>query len=108
VCEDDVIDEVVERSTIHECEEKYNKKIAKAKEKIRALDLPEELTYDLLEEFDKHDYNSQDDNDEDQFRNLLDSIPNENDMGEDVTKDFRARAKRVAEVLRKAADLLPR
>jgi hypothetical protein len=96
VREDGVIYTVTERSTIGEQKKAAIKAIKKAK-------LSRDLEEHLLQEAEDWDYNY-----EETFRDLLDTIPDENDIGDDVTKDFAARAKRVAKVLREAAELLPR
>jgi hypothetical protein len=93
-----VVAEVVARSTIHKRD--ANSEIEKAKEAIMKLNLPEELEENLLSHVEDFEFDF-----EDQFRSILDSIPGEND---DVAGDnFKTRAKRVAAILRKAADLLP-
>jgi hypothetical protein len=105
VGESDVVDTVTERSTIGDYAKLHEKNIAMARKKIKAFGLPLDLTVNLLDQIENHDFECEK---EGEFRALLDDIPSENDQGEDITKDFKVRAKRVAATLRKAAALLPR
>jgi hypothetical protein len=98
VDEDLVVAEVVARSTIHK--RNANFEIEKAKGAIVKLNLPEELEKNLLSHVDNFEFNF-----ESQFISILDSIPGENDKVPE--NNFKTRAKRVAAILRKAADLLP-
>ena len=105
VDENDVIDEVVKRSTLSDYEKIFEKESKKARKAIEKLDLPADLTYSLLDKIDDHCFENVQ---ETEFREILDGIPNINDDGNENTSGFKSRAKRVAECIRKAADLLPR
>lgn len=109
VDENDVVDLVADRSTIGEHAKLLQKKVEQAKKQIKKLGLPEHLTTYLVDQLNEYEPFDQ----VEEFRNLIDNIPNENDEGpskvEDNTPtDFKRRAQRVANVLRQAADLLPR
>jgi hypothetical protein len=106
VSEEDVIDEVTDRSTINDVHVAQDKKLATAKKAIEKLALSEDMTSYLISVLDDGDGEAEEIVDE--FRELLNSIPGVNDQGGDNAPDFQARAKRVAETLREAAALLPR
>jgi hypothetical protein len=96
-----VIDKITNRSTIWEHEGSFQLKIKEARKKIRQLDLPCYTTLALENVLALQVYEQ-----EELFRQCLSEIPNENDAG--LIADFQSRAKRVAAVLRKAAEILPR
>jgi len=103
--EGDVIDLITDRSTIGEWEEKLEKQIAAVQKKLDKLDLPQELRDDLLQSLENFEIGDK----QVEFEEALNEIPNENDQGvERDAQTFKARAKRVAAQIRKAAELLPR
>lgn len=94
VNEEDVIDEIVGRSTV-------NDSLDEAKVVVKKLPLPSFIIDNLLSSLKDCDA-------EDELREVLSLIADVNDVGEDETADFALRAQRVAKVLRDAAKLLPR
>lgn len=117
-------DRLVELSTFVSAKEKAKdleyKKLTQAREKIRKLDVSKELKLSLIEtiteEIEELDGKEPDEESpealkEQKFRDALDDIPNTNDDGveEDACTigNYRARSKRVASQLRKAAKFLP-
>lgn len=124
VGESDVVETAVELSTFVSAKEKAKdleyKKLTQAREKIRKLDVSKELKLSLIEtiteEIEELDDKEPDEESpealkEQKFRDALDDIPNTNDDGveEDACTigNYRARSKRVASQLRKAAKFLP-
>jgi hypothetical protein len=106
VSEEDVVELVTERSTIHELYKAQDKKLVVARKAIEKLGLSEDLTANLLDTLDNADNEAEYVVDE--FSSLLNSIPGVNDQGGENKPDFESRAKRVAATLRDAAALLPR
>jgi hypothetical protein len=106
VDENGVVDLITNRSTIGDHQKLLEKKMTLAKKQIEKMDLPEALCAKLLCQFENFDteYTEQEDN----FRDILILIPNENDQGGENVAEFKDRAKRVAASIRKAAALLPR
>lgn len=105
VSEREVLELVEKRSTIHELYKAQDKKLVVASKAIKKLGLSEDLTADLLDTLDnanEAEYVVE------EFRSLLNSIPDVNDQGGENEPDFESRAKRVAATLRDAAALLPR
>ena len=102
--ENDVVQEVIERSTIHECAKLNEKKVLDLNKKIKNLKLPTELQDQLLSEVNAYDWEDP----AEKFETILVDIPTENDQGGSSSAAFESRAKRVAAALRKAAALLPR
>lgn len=104
VDENGVVQEIIERSTIHEHALKIWKRNRKAKAKIEALDLPQGMVEAMLEQMDEY----VEDDVEEEFSGLLKTIPSTNDDGGNGEDGFKRRAKQVAEQIREAAALLPR
>jgi hypothetical protein len=101
VNEEQVIQELIKRSTINEADGVARED---AVAKIKKLGLYEELTDDLVSKAEDFEFEL-----ENKFYDTLNEIPNENDRGAAETeKAYFERAKRVAAVLRRAAALLPR
>ena len=90
--ESDVIQEVVNRAG-------FDAVTKKTHSKILGMEIPEELRNALLDANNDFDPSYE-------FREILDTIPSINDEGKDPP-DFKTRARRVAKVLREAAELLP-
>ena len=86
VNEEEVIDEITKRSTIHLAVKAEARTVKGAVKSIKKLGLPPSLETD--------------------FRECLAQIPEENDLGGDNAVDFPKRAERVAACIRAAAVLL--
>jgi len=108
--EDGVVELAVELSTVlHEDEE-----FEQERQKIRDLGLDPVVEDNLIEAYDAVVFNSEYHSVEDQFRDILNSIPDVNDsrppgLNVDVCsyETYRTRARLVAKKLREAAKLLP-
>lgn len=121
VCEYEVVDLIVDKSTL---KDHFDGKVEAARGAIEDLRLPvelKEMKQHLLNELNEASkWNDRDVEDEEcgamaeeliNFRSLINSIPNINDKGpsDDVCTDgdYKERAIRVAKVFRDAAKLLP-
>lgn len=115
VGEDDVIDLAVERSPFYGVADRLR---ARAYAEVKALkNIPldvKEALLDELEVIDDELYSRDTEDEEGQFRDVLDSIPSVNDGCSQVyacnvsdLEVFRTRSRKVANLLRKAAKLLP-
>lgn len=107
VSENDVLDRAVELSPLRSEATRNRSAAVKA---IKSMRLPEAAKAELLNATDALD--DRDLSGEWEFRNILDDIPNENDLDgcsdhECTVKVFRDRSRRVASKLREAAKLLP-
>ena len=107
VNEEEVIDEITKRSTIHLAVKAEARAVKKgAVKSIKKLGLPPSLEDELLQTL--SNYDDSDDDLESDFRECLNEIPEENDLGGDNAVDFPKRAERVAACIRAAAQLLPK
>ncbi len=118
ITEDDVVEECIKRSTIDpdgRAEKKERNLRKTLNEELRKLSLTEGQICCMVDaavmELDPMEFEDK----ATEFRRLLSEIPNVNDETGDKcedgvvchAKDFQARAKAVAKILREAADLLP-
>jgi hypothetical protein len=112
VDESSVVNIAIELSAFGSHEDKR----ARATAAIEKMDVPDAIKDNLLEQIDNSNEEDFQTEEEDKFRVLLASIPDENDevpdndSGRDdfcTFENFRTRARHVAKVLRQAAKLLP-
>lgn len=106
ISENEVIDLAIELSPLND---ERVRLLDRARAGIEALDLPESIKGDLIDQLDSHE-DSEFETNEEAFREILDNIPNTNDdgCGDLCTYDvYRSRSSKVARQLREAAKLLP-
>lgn len=108
VSEEDVVDLALELSPLNGAREKTRQE---ATEAVMALKLPDNIKEQMVETIEGAYDEDFEGDEESQFREILNSIPESNDdgCGDSCSfKQYRDRSKRVASKLREAAKLLPR